>query len=301
MVGAPERTEPSAVDWQHPLWLGVKRALLALPGYFSTETHITGLRATDIFTLNATLGAAIEDQVVDTLNSMRAVWDPDGRHPLFYFVRQPQTFPDVLLRSRSEGGPEVALGIELKGWYLLAKEGEPSFRYQVTASACSEWDLLAVVPWYLSNVISGTPRVLAPYLESAKYAALYRNYHWQHVRAAQESTEIRIAPDASPYPRKSDQIADRPLADRGGNFGRLARSGIMESYVADVNDHPIAGIAARYWRQFFKTFQEHEDPSRIAAMLARIAQRGSGNDELMERAHRIVIEVAEMLEHSQHT
>ena len=31
------------------------------------------------------------------------------------------------------------MGIELKGWYVLAKEREPSFRQKVTPAACSPW------------------------------------------------------------------------------------------------------------------------------------------------------------------
>ena len=39
------------------------------------------------------------------------------------------------------------MGIELKGWYVLAKEKEPSFRYKVTPAVCAPADLLVVVPW----------------------------------------------------------------------------------------------------------------------------------------------------------
>ncbi|WP_447859617.1 zinc ribbon domain-containing protein [Nitrospira calida] len=73
------------------------------------------------------------------------------------------------------------MGIELKGWYLLAKEAEPSLRFQVTAAACAQRDLIVVVPWVLGNVISGSPILFEPFIESAKYAADYRNYHWQYI------------------------------------------------------------------------------------------------------------------------
>ncbi|MFQ5827536.1 MAG: hypothetical protein ACE5JD_00075 [Candidatus Methylomirabilia bacterium] len=58
---------------------------------------------TDIFTLNAALGATIEEQVVATLNALRPVWDPDKKLQTFGFVRQTQTFPDVLLRRKTDG------------------------------------------------------------------------------------------------------------------------------------------------------------------------------------------------------
>ncbi len=162
---------------------GVQDALAALPAYFRSETHISGVAATDLHTLNTVLGATIEEQVVATLNSMRQVWDIKGDYALYSFIRQPQTFPDVRLRRASDH--DTILGIELKGWYLLAKEGEPSLRFQVTPAACARADLVAVVPWVLANVISGSPIVFDPFIESARYAAEFRNYHWQHVRKAQ--------------------------------------------------------------------------------------------------------------------
>ena len=112
------------------------------------------------------------------------------------------------------------MGIELKGWYLLAKEAEPSLRFQVTPAACATQDLIVVVPWVLSNVISGSPILFEPFIESARFAAEYRNYHWQHVRQTAQDSSIEIAPHARPYPSKSDPISDRAVADGGGNFGR---------------------------------------------------------------------------------
>ena len=112
----PERKLP-ADDWEHrELYSRVREAVASLPVYFRTETRISGIMATDLHTLNTVLGAAIEEQVVRTLNLTRSTWDPDGRYALYSFVRQAQTFPDVLLRRIA--GEEILLGIELKGWYL---------------------------------------------------------------------------------------------------------------------------------------------------------------------------------------
>jgi len=214
-------------DWEHyRLYKNVREAIASLPAYFRTETRISGIMATDVHTLNAVLGATIEDQVVRSLNGMRNTWDPDGQYALYSFVRQPQTFPDVLLRKSSGG--EILLGIELKGWYLLAKEGEPSLRFQATTSACAKQDLIVVVPWVLADVISGSPIVLEPFIESARFAAAYRNYHWQHIRRTKQDKRILIPDGIKPYPAKSDQILDRPLSDAGGNFGRLARTSMRK-------------------------------------------------------------------------
>ncbi len=82
----------------------------------------------------------------------------------------------------------------LKGWYLLAKEAEPSLRFQVTEIACADQDLLVVVPWVLDNVISGSPILFEPFVESARFAAAHRNHHSRYVRQTALSTEILDRP-----------------------------------------------------------------------------------------------------------
>ena len=263
--------DPSAVDIQ--LYSAIKEAIASLPIYFRTETRISGIMATDLHTLNTVLGATIEEQVVRTLNMIRNVWDSEEKYALYSFVRQAQTFPDVLLR-RADG--EILLGIELKGWYLLAKEAEPSLRFQTTVAACAEQDLIVVVPWALGNVISGSPVLFEPFIESARYAAKYRNHHWQNVRKTQQSTVIEIPEGVAPYPNKSEQVLDRPLADGGGNFGRLARTGLMNTYVRKLNDERLCGINTAYWRDFLKMFQENATEAQVRTALERLRRRVEG-------------------------
>ena len=264
-----------------------------MPIYFRTETHISGIMATDLHTLNTVLGATIEEQVVRTLNLLRNTWDPRENYSLYSFVRQAQTFPDVLLRKVSTG--EVLLGIELKGWYLLAKEAEPSLRFQTTAGACAAQDLIVVVPWVLGNVISGSPILFEPYVESAKYAARYRNYHWRHIRQTRQGTGIESPTGAAPYPDKSDQILDRPRSDGGGNFGRLARTGMMDGYLEKLGQVQLCGIEAAYWREFLKTFQESTADVQVRTALERLKQRvRKSGDTSSSRARAALAIVAEL-------
>lgn len=282
----PIATVPSE-DWIHfALYERVKKAILSLPVHFYTETHIEGISATDIFTLNSALGATIEEQVVSTLNRIRSTWDVDGSYSLYGFVRQPQTFPDVLLRrmSSDEGSDDVILGVELKGWYLLSKEGEPSFRYQATPRACADADLLVCVPWALKNVLSGSPAVFQPYMKPAKYAAELRNYHWQHKRATKLDSAIEEPKgQIGPYPSKSDQISDKPVADSGGNFGRYARTGIMDGFKERTFQTPLCGIPARAWLEFFKLFTESTEKDEIVRQVeklkAKAAKMAKAKDE----------------------
>lgn len=278
---APNRQAPPAT-WDHAaLARGVRDALLSLPLYFRTQTVIEGISAVDIFTLNAALGATIENQVVATLNQMRSVWDPQGKYVQYSFVRQAQTFPDVLLRRVGEGDAALVapiLGIELKGWYLLAKEAEPSFRFTVTPAACALQDLIVVVPWALTNVISGSPAVFAPFIESARYAAEYRNHHWEYLREAKGDAQIKLAKGVQPYPKKSDAISDVPNSDSGGNFGRFARTGLMETYLAQAKQELLAGIRAEHWLGFFKLFQDQRDRLAITAEIEKLRKKLSTAD-----------------------
>ncbi|HUG91902.1 MAG TPA: hypothetical protein VML55_13775 [Planctomycetaceae bacterium] len=258
--------------WEHyTLYTNVREAVASLPIYFRTETHISGVMATDLHTLNSVLGATIEEQVVRTLNLLRNTWDPDDRYTLYSFVRQPQTFPDVRLRKTVTD--ETLLGIELKGWYLLAKEEEPSSRFKTTAAACTPQDLLVIVPWVLGNVISGSPMLFGPFVESARFAAEYRNYWWQHVRDAKSDTAIDVPSGVGPYPAKADQVLDRPRSDSGGNFGRLARTGMMNDYKQTLDELPLCGIRTIYWRQFLKAFQESTSEAEARVAIDRLRSR----------------------------
>lgn len=240
------------VDWEHSdLWQRVKKALFAVPDHFTTPINIEGLSATDIFTLNAPLGATIEDSFVKTMNVLRPAWDPDSKYQTYSFVRQAQTFPDVVLRTIDNGSSPL-MGIEMKGWYLLSKEKKPTFRFTQTAAACNDWDLLVVVPWALSNVLAGAPVLFRPFIRPARYCADKRNYHWQHERNTADDVGIDTPDGVSPYPVKSDQISDKPKSDLGGNFGRLARCGIMNDYIEEMQAELVRGIPVSSWNKFFK-------------------------------------------------
>lgn len=251
MIEEPIERDP--VCWKHyQLWRRVRAALYATPYQFTTSTNIEGLLASDIFTLNAPLSATIEESVVYTLNALRPVWDPDSEYQTYTFVRQPQTFPDVMLRSVTNGVKPL-MGIELKGWYLLASERQPTYRFTATAAACNPWDLLVVVPWVLSNVLAGTPVLSKPFVKPSLYCAEKRNHYWQHERQSRTPTDIEIPSDVHPYPSRSLPIGDKPKHDSGGNFGRLSRYGIMDEYVEEMLAEKVRGVSVGDWIEFFKT------------------------------------------------
>jgi hypothetical protein len=286
----PVRRGGPNATWPHRALYGrVVAALHALPSHFSSTLDIEGVRATDIFSFNSALGATIEEQVVTALNRMRIVWDPEGIYQTYSFRRQPQTFPDVRLQSMSPGSAEpVLLGIELKGWFALAKEGEPSFRYVVTPAACADADLLVVVPWLLQDVISGAPTLLNPFVEEARFAAEARNYHWTHLRGSGgPADQVELSTHATPYPSKTNHSSDR-AHDAGGNFGRVARANIMGTFVTATMNELVAGIPVRAWHRFLKAFTESADDESIARKLRAIERDATAGQDLSEEErHRL--------------
>lgn len=167
---------------------------------------------------------------------------------------------------------DILLGIELKGWYLLAKEEEPSFRFLATPQACARADLFVVYPWHLGEVISGVPRLAEPYVELARYVAEYRNHHWEHLMSHKRSARVTTSEFPHPYPSKTDEILDKAEDDAGRNFGRIARTGLMDTFCEAAGERLLSGIPARYWRQFFKTFTEAATADTIEALLDRFAK-----------------------------
>ena len=74
-----------------------------------------------------------------------------------------------------------------------------------------------------------------------------------HLRRAYRAAEI--VPEF--YSAAAERLAkDKPRYDGGGNFGRLARTGMMDLYMSKLNDIPLCGIKAVFWREFLKAFQE---------------------------------------------
>lgn len=293
----PLKTGGPSASWPHRvLYEDVIKTLYALPEEFQTSLRISDFRATDIFALNSALGASIEDAVVKGLNSLREVWDPSGKYALYRFERQAQAFPDVRLVKQDPTGQDIIMGIELKGWFALSKEGEPTFRYTVTPNACADADLLVVFPWVLSDVVAGSPKLLSPFVGEARYAAELRNYYWQSMRIKQGANgSIIPAAHQAPYPAvKTDQCSDRPQDDGGGNFGRVARYGLLDDFVKSTEKQDLSGIPVRAWLTFFKIFSDNARNlesvvGSIESALRRYKDIGAGEKAaLVESFERIV-------------
>lgn len=270
----PEPTKLSSAD--HPdLVEGIRAALRAIPSSFHSDIKIKGINALDVFTLGAAFGAAIEEQLVGNLNKLRELWDKENQYSEYSFIRQPQTFPDLLLRRPAGAGgasmrkADILIGIELKNWYVLNKENVPNFRFQVTPAVCAPQDLIVIVPWVLSEVISGSPQLFDPFIGQARHVAEYRNYHWTKLKKG-STGKVKLSSSSSPYPRKSDTINDAATGDQGNNFGRIARTGLLDEYCAQTDRQRVAGIEARFWREFFGAFKEQEEAAAVSSTMKGI-------------------------------
>ncbi len=279
---------PSPSSPDHALYLSVRNALHVLPSRFRTSLRIAGISATDLFTLNTPLGAAIEQSVVDSLNDVREIWDPNGKYKLYSFIRQAQVCPDVRLETTAPDVPiadRVLMGIELKGWFVLAKEGEPSFRYRASPAVCAAQDLLVVYPWTLDEVVSGAPKLLRPFVEEARYAAEHRNHYWTETRGVKgPASAVITAKHQAPYPTKNQKFNDEAKDDSGGNFGRVARGGLMTAVIDELMDMPLSGIPAKHWQSFLKIFADGAQATAINRGLASIRKEaekaGLSQDEI---------------------
>lgn len=247
-MNSPKRVLPDK-NWPHyNVWSNVKEVAKRLDFNFKSTITVSGINATEIYSFSEVLGLTIEEEVVRNLNELREKWD-DGAYGRYKFRRQPQTFPDVLFTD----GNDILFGIELKSWYVLSKEDEPSFRFKVNVNACAKNDIVMLVPWCFSNILSGTPIIFRPVIDMAKYYCEYRNYWWKYVRKTRGSVEIDEPKDVQPYPNARDNISDSARDDKGNNFGRIARMNLLDNYKSDMDKNHVLGISLKDWRVFFQT------------------------------------------------
>ena len=246
-------------------------AFPSLPAECVIENRYSGILATDLFSLNTLLGSMIESRVVTFLNSHRHLWD-DGKWKEYHFIRSNESFPDVRLVKTSDI-KSIILGIELKSWFILSKEGEPSFRYRTASEACDNGDLLCIIPWYLSDAVCGNPILSTPWVFSAKAAAEASKRHWVYLRQTDHPLPLsqrglEIPKGIKPYMENArDKTNYKPISDGGNNFGRLARTGIMDIFVKETLQTDILGIPANNWRLFLKA---HTDSGTLDEIKKKI-------------------------------
>lgn len=275
-------------------------AFPSLPAECTIENYYSGILATDLFSLNTLLGSMIESKVVTFLNAHRQLWD-DGRWSEYHFIRSNESFPDVRLVKKGDSQAPI-LGIELKSWFILSKEGEPSFRYRTASEACDPGDLLCIIPWYLSDAVCGTPVLATPWVFSAKAAAEATKRYWLYERQTEkpmtlQQRALETPGGVKPYMENArDKTNYKPVNDGGNNFGRLARTGIMSDFVKDTLLTDILGIPADNWRLFLKAHTDSSSLHDIQKKISTITKIPQSEEfqQLMEALRNYIEELPEI-------
>ena len=242
------------------------------------EGALPNIPASDLHAANTLLGAAIEEHIPVALNLIRQVWDPKGDYADCLFRRQPQTFPDVPFRRETGAGSETLFGIEVKSWYVLAKEQEPSFRFYINRDFCHPADLCAVYPWALSSGVSGTPKLFRPLVIGARKAARLREESWV-AKAQNDEWRLINKPEGEKRfrPTREDRINDSSLRDAGNNMGRIARTGVWDLEIRRLmREEQISGIPIAAWHAFLGSFREGRTLDEVLGSICAIATRYAG-------------------------
>lgn len=287
LVELPDEQPSQNPKWEHlELWQKVRECIYQLPDTFRLDVELPTLPASDLPAANTLLGTTIEDHIPVALNRLRNVGDRDNKYPAYVFKRQPQSFPDVVFVRPGAENETPLFGIEVKGWYLLAKEMEPSFRMTVAQGYCNRCDLAVVVPWALSSAISGTVRLFKPLVISARTAARIRNEHWEY-----KNRKVRLLKEPNGgwkhYRSVRDEINDAAVSDKGKNFGRIARTGIWDHEISTLLEREdISGIPLKAWHHFLKHSSSGKDPipaiEKLIAYYERVRPKGKEFGEVLE-------------------
>ena len=108
----------------------------------------------------------------------------------------------------------------------------------------------------LNRVLSGTPVAFRPFVGVSEVCSRVSELLVDERPQVRQDPGITMPESVPEYPQKGDQILDRPAADAGGNFGRIARTGLMDEYVEKLKQTTLAGIPTSDWLTFLKQFKQ---------------------------------------------
>jgi hypothetical protein len=63
------------------------------------------------------------------------------------------------------------------------------------------------------------------------------------------------------------ESSDKAENDKGNNFGRIARSGLLDDYLAKIKVQDYLGIRVVNWMKFFKAMSENRTSNEIDKQL----------------------------------
>jgi hypothetical protein len=80
------------------------------------------------------------------------------------------------------------------------------------------------------------------------------------------------------YPESgTEEHNDEAINDKGDNFGRTARTNLMNAYIDRVfSDEALAGVAMGYWQRFLKLFGKDDPAEKILGAIDRMGGEVKG-------------------------
>lgn len=66
------------------------------------------------------------------------------------------------------------------------------------------------------------------------------------------------------------ESSDKAENDKGNNFGRIARSGLLDDYLSKIKGQDYLGIRVVHWMKFFKAMSENRTSNEIDKQLEGI-------------------------------
>jgi hypothetical protein len=88
------------------------------------------------------------------------------------------------------------------------------------------------------------------------------------------STSIVRPPEVyrRPYPQSKVEASDKAENDKGNNFGRIARSGLLDDYLLKIKAIDYLGIKVSHWMKFFRVMSENRTSEEIDRQLDGILE-----------------------------
>jgi hypothetical protein len=162
---------------------------------------------------NNYVGQGIEELIGSELNgSLRGTWTTDGNLSL---VRNAVQFPDLYLIRRKER--RILLSVEVKSWFVFAKD-DITARFEAAPNIIRGGSLIVLVPWCMTNLVSGSPRLLLPYVGDAKALAERRDDVWK-AGGGRQFAKGQVSPKRKVETPVVDRVPSASVRDARGSAG----------------------------------------------------------------------------------
>ena len=126
--------------------------------------------------------------------------------------------------------------------------------------------------------------------------AEHRNFYWQESRKQRnKNPNIRTPKDTKHHPDIRQEAADAAVEAKGGNFGRIARTNIINQYINSLKDRSYLGIKISHWIEFFRAVSDTSTDIEIERKIRMIREKVQKREDQPEKS-KIFLEIMELIE-----